>query len=107
LEKERHMRDRAQAPFLVAAAVALWSTAGAPLPSAAAQDDAVAGAVDACSLLANADVERITGSRLYGDPEPTTLGGGSACTYDGGSAQVILFSGERFDAFVAGFGHGN
>src|SRR4051794_19416342 len=45
------------------------------------------GAADACSLLTNIDVERITGSRLYGDPEPMALGGGSGCAYGGGAAQ--------------------
>ena len=103
------MRSKSGPSRLVLAGLAVGSSFGVELPPGAAQDSS--GTADTCSLLTNADVERITGSRLYGDPEPTALGGGSACTYGGGAAQVILFSGEdsgqRFDAFVRAFGHGD
>jgi hypothetical protein len=64
----------------------------------------------ACSLLSNADVEKVTGRHLYTDPDQTSLAdAGSACTFD--IAQVILFSGdrseERWTAYVRRWGHGD
>jgi hypothetical protein len=62
---------------------AAWSTSGAQAPPA-------------CSLMTKAEIEQFTGS-LYGDPEPTSLAGGagSACTYGGGEAQIVVFSGPK------------
>ncbi|MFL5336789.1 MAG: hypothetical protein ACJ8H8_27340 [Geminicoccaceae bacterium] len=100
---EHHGANRERASRLAVAGLAVCLTSGVPPLPTAAQDST--GSADACSLLANADVARITGRCLDGDPEPTALGGSSACTYGGGAAQVMLFSGEGFDAFVRGFGH--
>src|SRR3954447_24880364 len=106
--EEDRMRSKSGASRLALAALVVGSSFGVPLPAPAQDSSATA---DVCSLLTNADVERVTGTRLYGDPEPTALGGGLACPYGGGAAQVILFSGEdsgqRFDAFVQAFGHGD
>jgi hypothetical protein len=100
------MQDRPRASRLVLAVCSAGEASSSP-----AADRDSSGTGDAGSLLTNADVERITGSRLYGDPEPTALAGDSACTYGGAAAQVILFSGEgsgeRIDAFVRGFGQGD
>src|SRR4051794_39961348 len=95
-----HGANGERAPGLAVAGLAVCLAGGGPPLPTAAQDST--GSADACSLLANADVARITGRCLDGDPEPTALGGSSACTYGGGTAQGMLFSGERFDAFVRG-----
>jgi hypothetical protein len=64
----------------------------------------------ACSLLTNAEIERLTGRRLYSEPEPTSLadGAGSACTYGTGKAQLVLFSGpksqELWNDYLKNFG---
>src|SRR5690349_12218578 len=88
--------------MLLTSAVAAWIISVPSSAQAAAQ---------ACSLLTNAEVTKITGRRLYDDPDETTLAGGSACTYGGGEAQIILFSGgnseERFNSFLKGFGKEN
>jgi hypothetical protein len=103
------MRSKSGALRLALAVLVVGSLFGLELPPAAAQGSS--GIADACSLLTNADVERITGAHLYGDPDPTALAGGTACTHGGGAAQVILFSGgdsgQWFDAFVQAFGHGD
>jgi hypothetical protein len=78
-------------------ASAAWSTSGAQAPPA-------------CSLMTNAEIEKITGRRLYSDSEPTSLAGGagSACTYGAGGAQIVLFSGpksqELWNNFLKNFG---
>jgi hypothetical protein len=68
-------------------------------------------ATQACSLLTNVEVAKIIGRRLFDDPDETALAGGSACTYGGGEAQIILFSGgnseERFNSLLKGFGNEN
>lgn len=86
--------------FLTAmtAASVVWSSASAQGQTPAA-----------CSLLSNADVERVTGRHLYTDPDQASLAdAGSACTFN--IAQVILFSGdrseERWTAYVKRWGHG-
>ena len=78
-------------------ASAAWSTSGAQAPSA-------------CSLMTNAEIEKLTGRRFYSDPEPTSLasGAGSACTYGTGKAQIVLFSGpkpqELWNNYLKNFG---
>jgi hypothetical protein len=72
-----------------------WSASGAQSPSA-------------CSLMTKAEIEKFTGT-LYGDPEPTSLvGGGSACTYGGGEAQIVMFPGpkseELWNNYLKNFG---
>jgi len=58
--------------------------------------DAKSAAPTACSLLSNADIEKLTGRHFFAAPEPTSLGGGgSACAYGTGKAQVVLFSGSK------------
>jgi hypothetical protein len=68
-------------------------------------------AAQACSLLTNAEVAKIIGRRLYDAPDTTALAEDSACTYGGGEAQIILFSGgnseERFNSLLKGFGNEN
>src|SRR5688572_26602952 len=88
----------------------VWSSSSAQSPAAAPGRSATAGTIEACSLLTNAEVAKITGRRLSDAPGATALvGGGSACTYGLGAAQIILFSGEkseeRFNTFLEGFGH--
>jgi hypothetical protein len=67
--------------------------------------------IQACSLMTNAEIERIIGHRLYDAPEPMALvgGTGSACTYGTGTAQIVLFQGEgseeRWNAFLKAFRH--
>ena len=62
-----------------------------------------------CGLLTKAQVERELGRKLYNAPEGMQLGGGALCDFDGGEAQVILFTGPQADANWEGmlkrFGH--
>ena len=50
---------------------------------------------------------RVTGERVYEDPELTPLRGGSTCTYGAASPLIFLFSGpkseERWDDFLSEF----
>ncbi len=93
------MRATVRPLFLTLAgllASAAWSTSGAQSPSA-------------CSLMPNAEIEKLTDRRFYSDPEPTSLaGGGSACTYGTGKAQIVLFSGpksqELWNNYLKNFG---
>jgi hypothetical protein len=66
---------------------------------------------NACSLLSNAELLELTGRRVREPPDDTPLGGGSACTFGGGEAQIVLFSGEgsaaRLDGLLRGFGQGD
>jgi hypothetical protein len=89
------MRATFRPMFLTLAAwltSAVWSTSGAQAPSA-------------CSLATNAEIEKLTGRRLYSDPEPTSLAGGagSACAYGTGKAQIVLFSGPRSQELWNGY----
>jgi hypothetical protein len=108
---EVRMRKMLPAALLTLAAAAVPSSAGAQPRAAAPGGDAGAGAVEACSLLTKAEVERAAGRRFYDDPEPMRLAGGSVCAYGTGKAQIILFSGERsgerLDALIKNYGHEN
>jgi hypothetical protein len=80
------MRATIRPTFITMAALlasAALSTAGAQGPAA-------------CSLMTKAEMEEFTGKQ-YTDPDQTPLAGGagSACTYDGGEAQIVLFSGPK------------
>jgi hypothetical protein len=81
-------------------ASAAWSPSGAQAPPAA------------CSLMTKAEMEEFTGHQ-YTDPDqtPVTGGAGSVCTYDGGEAQIVVFSGpksrELWDNYVKIWGHEN
>jgi len=90
---------------------AAGSSLGAQSPAATPGQGANAGTIQTCSLLTNAEIENVTGRRLYDAPESTALAGGAACTYGTGVAQIILFSGdksdERFNAFRKAFGKGS
>ena len=80
-------------------------------PSASAQGAAPAGPTPEymCGLLTKAQVEKEIGRKLYNDPEGMRLGGGAVCDFDGGEAQVMLFTGPGADANWEGmlkrFGH--
>lgn len=79
-------------PLALAALAAAWSSAAAQSSGGAA----AATGVHACSLLTDAEVERLInrGRRAFGEPEVVSLlgGAGTACEYPVG-AQVVLFSG--------------
>lgn len=105
------MGNTSRLPTLVLlSAFATWSALSAQAP--AESGTAVKpGAIQACSLLSNSDVESVTGRRMVDAPHPTSLAGGagSACTFH--AAQLILFSGEKseehWEAFLRNFGLGN
>lgn len=54
---------------------------------------AAAQTVEACSLLSNAEFEKVTGRKSYAPPEPMTLAGGTLCGYDSG--QLIILTGPK------------
>lgn len=82
-------------------------------PSAGAQGSAPAAPTVEymCALLTKAQVEREIGRKLFGDAEGMLLGGGAVCDFDGGEAQVMLFTGPKSEAnwegFIKRFGHEN
>ena len=64
-----------------------------------------------CELLTKAEVEKEIGRKVYSDPEGMLLAGGAVCDFDGGEAQVMLFTGPKAEASWEGmlkrFGHEN
>jgi hypothetical protein len=66
---------------------------------------------EACALLTNTDVQKVTGRKMFTEPTPMSLkgGAGALCGFD--NAQVILFSGDNsetlWDGFLKGFGYGD
>ena len=85
----------------------------AAMLASAAWSASAAQAPPACSLATKAEVEQITGGRLFGDADLTPLAGGagSACTYGGGAAQIVVYSGPDaqalWDRHVKSFGKEN
>ena len=79
--------------------------------SASAQGAAATGPTPEymCGLLTKTQVEKEIGRKLYSDPEGMRLGGGALCDFDGGEAQVILFTGPsseaNWQAMLKRFGH--
>lgn len=51
-----------------------------------------------CGLLTKTQVEKEIGRDLYGEGNGMPLGGGAICDWDGGEAQVMLFTGPRSEA---------
>lgn len=78
--------------------------------SPAAAGETSLSAAEACALLDSAEVERVTGQKMYGEPTPMSLkgGAGALCGFD--NTQVIIFKGkdsERlWNNFLEGFGYG-
>lgn len=103
-----HKRRRLGTPtaLTVAAVWFLWTPLSAQ-PIATTPPSVAQATLDACSLMSSDEVAKLTGRRLFGDPDMTKLRGGSACTYGGGDAQIIVFSGERagenFQALLRSF----
>ena len=64
-----------------------------------------------CGLLTKAQVEKEIGRKLYGETSGMRLGGGAVCDFDGGEAQVMLFTGPKaaanWEAMLKRFGHQN
>lgn len=60
---------------------------------------------NACQLLPNADVVRVTGQKSYVDPEP--IGGGTGCGYE--NAQLLIYAGpnaeQQWETTMKTFGH--
>jgi len=59
----------------------------------------------ACTLISNAEIEKITGEKLTEQPYLYNFpGGGSSCTYQRGQVQLVVFSGvgheKRYDEYV-------
>jgi hypothetical protein len=84
---EVEMRATIRPMFLTLAGLlvsGVWSTSGAQAPAA-------------CALLTKPEIAEIVGRPVYSDPDQTSLAGGagSSCTYDGGEAQIIVFSGPK------------
>jgi len=84
-----------------------------PAPPAIAQGAAPAGPTPEymCGLLTKAQVEKEIGRKLFGEQEGMRIGGGAVCDFDGGEAQVMLFTGANSQANWEGmlkrFGHEN
>lgn len=95
------MRYRYMAAALLVAAVPFTARAQGASPSPTNEF--------MCGLLTKAQVEKEIGRKLFGDPEGMQLGGGALCDFDGGEAQVMLFTGPKADANWQGmlqrFGH--
>ena len=79
-------------------------------PPAAAEETTVS-ATEVCELLGNAEVERVTGQKMYNEPTPMSLkgGAGALCGFD--NAQVIVFTGKNskrlWSSLLEGFGYGS
>lgn len=105
------MRTMLWAALITLAASNVPSPAGSQPRAAAPGGHAATGAVEACSLLTKAEVEKATGRRFRGGPESLEFAGASVCAYGDGEAQIILYSGagsgERLDALIRNFGNGN
>ena len=103
------MRAMLRTTFVTLVALATCAESSSPEAQSSAVRRTKGGMIEACSLMTNAEIEKITGRRLYDAPEATTLvgGTGSACTYGTGAAQIILFQGEnsdeRWNAFLKAF----
>ena len=104
------MRAMLRTAFVTVVALstcAAWSLSSA---QTAASKSTQVGMIQACSLMTNAEVEKIIGRRLFNQPEPKAVvgGTGSACTYGEGSARIVLFQGdgseERWNAFLKSLG---
>ena len=96
--------------YKVAAAIAAsWLAFSAP--PAIAQGAVPAGPTPEymCGLLTKAQVEKEIGRKLFGEQEGMRIGGGAVCDFDGGEAQVMLFTGANSEANWEGmlkrFGH--
>ena len=105
------MTRSAQLALAAVAIVVVWSASAAQSPSSAAAAAANRSSPDACSLLTDAEVEKLVvrGRPTYGIKqrgEAVRLADGSACEYPIG-AQVVLFSGPKsqtdFEAFLRNF----
>jgi hypothetical protein len=63
-----------------------------------------------CSLLTQAQVEKVLGRKIY-ETGGTLIAGGAVCDFDGDEAQVMLFNGAKgeanWDALLKRFGHAN
>ena len=81
------MTVRSTALFVLAAGAGLWSSASAQ------------GSLKACSLLTDEQAKTLIhrGQRPEA-PEEMPLKGGSACAFNGGQHQLILFSGPSSEA---------
>lgn len=102
------MRDVLRTTYLTLAIIsasAAWASVAAQAAAAAGKSPS-AETIQACSLMTKADIEKLTGQRLFGEPQATALYGGSACGW--GSTQIVLFSGEnseeRYNALLKNFG---
>jgi hypothetical protein len=99
------MRCRGPTVGVARAVLLAWAMTA---PAAAVRGQTAPERLDACPLLAAGELERVAARRLYGDPEPIALGGGAACDYGGGTAQLLLFAGAdaptRLDGFLRAFG---
>lgn len=77
------------------------------VPSAGAQAGLTPEFV--CGLVTKAQVEKELGRKLYSDAEGMRIGGGAVCDFDGGEAQVMLFSGpaseQSWEAMLKSFGY--
>lgn len=64
-----------------------------------------------CGLLTKAQVEKEIGRKLFGETNGMRLGGGAVCDFDGGEAQVMLFTGPKseasWEAMIKRFGYEN
>jgi hypothetical protein len=89
--------------------LAVLATMAQAAPFFLAAPPVFAQAPDACSLVTNADIGKVTGRELHEDPGSTPLGNGSACTYEYGLAQIVIFSGpdsqSGWEGFLKSFGH--
>ena len=99
------MRGRSRTSRSARLVLLAWSLVA---PTGMAWGQTTPQGIDPCTLLTAAEVEKVAARRLYGDPEPVALGGGAACDYGGGTAQLLVFSGDegaaRLDALVCAFG---
>lgn len=99
------------APLALAAAALMAGASRMAAQSATgtAAKSSKGGAPHACSLLSDAEVNKLItrGRDTYGEgPQPMSIGGGTVCGYPGG-AQIILFqppkSQESAERFLQGF----
>lgn len=72
-----------------------------------AEDARGTASISACTLLTNADIEKVTGRKMF--TEATLMLGGALCGFD--VAQLIVFLGEdaeqRWENMLKSFGHQN
>jgi hypothetical protein len=94
---------------LIASLVLALECLNPQMSRSAVVDSTNAGQLQACNLLSNADVEKVTGQKMYSEPTPMALkgGAGALCGFD--NAQVIVFSGSDsevlWEEFLKAFGY--